>query len=359
MRIIRVDIAPCEPVFSGDGYAMSFIRHRQLHHRLVRLTTEDGSTGIGELVRNPRFDPTMVSVLEDERLPRLVGAALADIPGMISLWRAEGKELQGLAFGVDFAMFDLIGRRLGMPVSSLLGGATVADVPEYLSLSCEAPEAMADVVRGAGAAFSVVQAKLGVGDLDADLDRVRAVLGAMAPTQALLADFNGALAPEDAIRRLPEIDDPRLIWEEPCDRYDDGARVARAIASPVMLDQCLRDAPTYFRAIKDQAAAALVIKADAIGGLSAGRTVRDASAAVGIGVRIDGYWAGPVASAAALHLAVGAPAATLIGSIDLTEPMETERPHKIRPRPGRIAPGPGAGLGTGVAALKADWRPIQ
>ncbi len=345
MKIARVDIAPFEPRYSGQGYMMSTGRVTRLHDRLVRLTVDNGMAGIGEIVRPCIYDPNEVAALEDAHIPELHGMEVADLPAVLAKWRSGGKLLQGFVFGVELAMLDLMARVMRVPVSALLGGALVEDMPEYLSLSCESPEEMAETVRRHGDDFTVIQAKLGDGSLDRDLDRVRAVLAVMRPDQQLLADFNGALAPDDAIHGLPEVSDPRIMWEEPCNDYDDSMQVARALDAPVMLDQCLTDLATYARALHDGAAAALVIKSDSIGGLTVGRTVRDMCAAAGIRTRIDGWWVGQVAGAGALHLAVGTPAGSLIASIDLTDPLETDRSLICRPKPGRVAHASGAGLG--------------
>ncbi len=345
MKIVRVEVAAFEPRYSGDGYVMSTGRVKQLHDRLIRLTTDTGATGIGEVVRPPIYDPAHVAALEDIHVPELRGIELSELPALLAKWRSGGKLLQGFVFGVELAMLDLMGRVLGVPVSALLGGSLVKDMPEYLSLSCESPEEMAEIVRQHGADFTVIQAKLGDGTLDLDFDRVRAVLDVMRPDQQLLADFNGALKRDDAIHGLPQVNDPRIMWEEPCDDYDDSMQVARAVEAPVMLDQCLKDLGTYARALHDGAAAALVIKPDSIGGLTVGRTVRDMCTAAGIQLRIDGWWAGQIAGAGTLHLAAGAPTSELIASIDLTDPLDTDRSLILKPTAGRITPSCHPGLG--------------
>ncbi len=345
MRITNIEVCAFEPRFLGAGYAMSFGNQTQLFHRLIYLTTADGTTGIGEFVHPAIYDLSEVIALEDGHLPSLEGILLADIPTLLEKWRGGGKLIQGMIFGVELAMLDLIGRKLELPVSSLLGGAVVSDMPEYLSLSSETPEAMAEIVRRKGAPFPAIQAKLGIDDISTDLERVRAVLSAMNPYQVLLADFNCALHPDDAIHALLEIEDERLMWEEPCEGYDDNLAVAQALRTPVMFDQCLQDLPTFVRAIQDKAAAALVIKPDAIGGLSIGRTARDICAAAQIDVRIDGWWSGQIAAAGSLHLACGAQPATMLATIDLTEPLDTPGNLIIRPSPGRVAPAPGPGIG--------------
>jgi L-alanine-DL-glutamate epimerase-like enolase superfamily enzyme len=274
---------------------------------------------------------------------------LSDLPALLKKWRGGGKLLQGMVHGVELAMFDLMGRVLDVPVSSLLGGAVVRDMPEYLSLSCDTPESMAKVVRSRGTVFPVIQAKMS-GDIDSDLQRVQHVLEAMNRDQILLADFNCALRPEDAIRALSEVRDGRLMWEEPCEGYESNLAVARAIEMPVMFDQCLDGLPAFMRAIEDKAAAALVIKPDVIGGLSIGRIARDICAEAGIPIRIDGWWSGQISASGALHLAAGAATSALMATIDLTDPLDTDRSLINKPVAGRVAPANGPGLG----ALPSD-----
>jgi len=345
MHLTNIEVIVFEPRFLGSGYKMSFGNQTQLFHRLIRLTADDGTRGFGEFVHPAIYDLSEVIALEDAHLPNLEGISLADLPALLKKWRGGGKLVQGMVFGIELAMFDLIGRKLGVPVSSVLGGAVVSDMPEYLSLSSETPETMAAIVHEKGGPYPFIQAKLGVGDISMDLERVHAVLAAMRPGQKLLADFNCALQPDDAIRALPEIDDTRVMWEEPCEGYEENLAVARAIKSPVMFDQCLENISTFVRAIKDGAAAALVIKPDALGGLSVGRSARDICDATGMDVRIDGWWSGQIAGVGALHLAIGAQPSTMMATIDLTDPLNTSRDLIVKPVPGRIAPAPGPGIG--------------
>lgn len=238
MRIARVDVRPCEPGFFGDGYKMSFVIQRALANRYVRLVLEDGTYGTGEMSRSPVWPKAEQETLEAPCLAALPGTALADLPALMAGWRAS-KRLTGVAFGVELAMLDLLGRRAGVPVSTLLGGPGTGDAPECVSLGCVAPAALAETIRTRGTGFAVIQAKLSGEDLEADVARVDAALSAMTPEQELLADFNGALTPDQAIPILRARTDPRLIWEEPCDTYAENAEVGRAIATPLMMDQCL------------------------------------------------------------------------------------------------------------------------
>ncbi|MEM0990791.1 MAG: mandelate racemase/muconate lactonizing enzyme family protein [Pseudomonadota bacterium] len=341
MKILSVETRPCRPAFFGDGYKMSFVMQRALDHRYVRLVTE-GGTGTGEISRDPTWAGAAQDAMEDAVLDALPGTDLADLPAQLAAWRAD-KRLTGAAFGVELAMLDLLSQRSGVPVSSLLGGPGSGQAPECLSLGCVAPEALAQTIRTRGRDYPVIQAKLAGDDLEQDLARVDAALAVLGPHQELLADFNGALTPDQAIPVIRSREHPQLIWEEPCNRFEDNVIVAHA-SRPLMLDQCLTTPEHFARAVMEGVASALVIKSDAVGGLSVGRGLAQMCEAAGIRYRIDGWWCGPVAAAGVLNLAIGA-GPGLISVMELTDPIDSDKRHFQRRIPGHVGPAGGPGLG--------------
>lgn len=345
MRIARVETAPFRPAFNGGGFAVSYGRLHRLDHRLVRLTLEDGRTGIGEILRQPATDTTAAFTCEDRALPGLQGLRLGDLPAAISGFAAEGDDSRGLCMGLETAFYDLVGRVADLPVSALLGGSGTGDVPALLGLSCETPDEMAAEIRAHGGDHQMIQIKLGTGTLAQDLERLDAVLPLIAPGQTLLADFNGILNVDEALAVLPTIDHPCLMWEEPCRTLTENTRVARAVPRPVLFDQCVNSLSAVMTALSDGAAAAIAAKPFYLGGLTVARTARDLSAAAGRPMRIDGPWCGQIGSAAALHVAVGAPPDLLMFSGDLTGPLDAGNAMMCHPVPGRVGPVAGAGLG--------------
>ena len=361
MKIERVDVVPFEADYPAGGYAMSHVHLTRHVGRLVRLTTESGAFGYGEIVRKPVAAPDKAAAVEDRLLPDLQGLALNELLGLFQDWRdmddPASPERIGLtlASGVELAFLDLISREAGLPLSTLLGGAAAQEVAAYNSISAGAPDDMARQVRDRPDHL-VVQAKLGVDDIETDLRRVEAVLAAMRPDQTLLADFNGGLDLDTARRALPALEDPRLTWEDPCLSYDDNTELARALAQPVMLDMCMNGVGMFLRAIRDGVAGSLVIKPPFVGGLSAARTARDLCVAAGIPFRIDGPWSGPLAAAGSLHLAMGAPASALICSADLTDPFDLPDTLITHPSSGAVSVTPGPGLGNLVPRIYETYQ---
>lgn len=344
--IAKIDIAPFEPAFLGQGYMMSFVHQTRLFHRLIRVTLENGAHGVGEVIRWPTYAPAEAAELEDAVFAALIGRDVGELPVEIARCRERDFRLIGAAHGLDTAYHDLIGRAAGVPVHALLGGLQQADVPEVLSLSCESPETMMRDIDLAGGAFPVVQAKLGrTDDLAEDDARLRAVLSRLSPDQLVLADFNGALTPGQAEQFCARFDDRRIVWEEPCETYEMNRDVARAVGAPILFDQCLRTPEICVRAVRDGVAWGMVVKPGLLGGLAVTRFLRDLCASSGIRMRIDGPWCGQIGAVAALHLSVGCPPHLLLGSIDLTDAVDTPGDLIGRPAASRLAPPPGVGLG--------------
>ena len=321
MRIKQIAYVDRVLRFAQGEYVMSHVVQTGLDIRLLRLETEDGSTGWGEVIRRSRHDaeakPREAAILDG-----LAGKAVADIPGIIDDLRGAGAVMQGLAFGLDTTYLDWLARKADMPLYAMLGGKRCDAVPGYYSFSGDdAPGAITQSLHGAAADWAVIQIKLGVGDRDADIAMIEAALAGLSPAQVLLADFNGALDPRTALSIIREFDDARIVWEEPCASIDENSEVAARCDQPVMFDQCLSDLASIARVAGDGLAHSVAIKPAFLGGLQAARAARDLCVAAGMPMRIDGPWCGYIASAATLHLACGAPPELLIAGCDLRQPL--------------------------------------
>jgi len=169
----------------------------------------------------------------------------------------------------------------------------------------------------------------------------------MAGWQILLADANGGWSVDTACEIISCFNDPRIVWEEACSTYDENTEVARRTGQPVMVDQCVKEAGLARKAVDDQLVSSLCIKPAFLGGLTVARDIRDYCVSSGMKMRIDGPWCGDIATAAILHLAVGAPPDLLIAGCDLREPLVRKRDLKgvVSLGKSRIAPPSGVGLG--------------
>ena len=118
----------------------------------IKITTEDGTVGWGETLASVAPE-VAAAVVRSLLAPQLIGrdpwpfeAIWTDLYGaMRDRGHRTGFYLDALA-GVDSALWDLRGKRAGLPVYALLGGPCGADgiVPAYCGVSGRAPE---DLVR--------------------------------------------------------------------------------------------------------------------------------------------------------------------------------------------------------------------
>lgn len=364
MKLRKIELWSTRAGFRDGPYVMSHITQQALPIRMLRLTAGDDSTGLGEMVRSPRYDAEVCAAMEDEVLRGLDSLALDGLPALAVDLRRRDARLHGLAFGLETAWLDLVGHRVGVPLDALLGGRLGEDAADYLSLGGAAPATMARRTAGEGAGREVIQVKLGDRDIAEDHARIAAVCEAAGPGQRLLMDFNGALdvAGAIAVIRHHGHGDPRLVWEEPCNTVAMNLEVAQATGAPIMFDQCLKSLDLYVQVCARGLDASVCIKPAApLGGLSVARAARDMAVDAGVPVRIDGPWCGPVGTAAALALALGTPPELLVAGCDLTEPLmlaEDWGPFLAR-RGSRIAPldAPGHGIAAPDAARFATvWE---
>jgi L-alanine-DL-glutamate epimerase-like enolase superfamily enzyme len=140
---------------------------------------------------------------------------------------------------LDGALWDLLGKSVGLPLYRLLGGARDR-VPAYHSgglwLSASDKELVAQAESFVASGFKAIKMRLGSSDPAIDIARVGMVRKAIGPGIRLMADANQSLSESQAIRlgrRLEEFD---LTWfEEPLPAWDvEGlARVAAALDTPI------------------------------------------------------------------------------------------------------------------------------
>ena len=354
MNIDCIEVWNFAPPFTDGPYVMSHVTQECAYGRIIRVTADNGLSGLGEIVFAPSSPPELRMtqvVSEPVYLSELIGQNTDKLNTAAETMRSRGKPWCGIALGLETVWFDLMGKHHGLPVAELLGGAQTDAISGYFSVSERTGEDIGKRISGTGFGTKVIQLKLGIGSIDDDEAHVTAALNTMRGDQLLLADANGGWTIDHAVEIAARFDDERIVWEEPCRQYDDNATVARLIPEQVMVDQCVGDLATATRAVEDGATHSLCIKPVFLGGLNPGRHVRDLCADKNMQMRIDGPWCGDIATAAILHLALGAPPDLFIAGCDLREPLTIEPGlNGVTELPdGRIAPPPGPGLGINIA----------
>jgi D-galactarolactone cycloisomerase len=215
---------------------------------LVEIETDDGLIGWGECYGPAR----MTAAVVDAVAPWLIGE---DPLATDVLWRMiyarlrdhgqKGVVIQGLS-GIDIALWDIKGKRFGLPVHQLLGGAARTKVQAYATglyrrRSGDPLRYLPEEAAGyAAEGFSAVKLKVGFGIAE-DAAVTRAVREAIGPGVTLMVDANHAYDATAAIRLGRLIEPCDIGWfEEPVPPEDiAGYRAVKAaLAIPIAGGEC-------------------------------------------------------------------------------------------------------------------------
>ncbi len=132
--------------------------------------------------------------------------------------------------GVDCALWDILGKSLGVPVWRLLGGRRSEKMPAYASGGWAGPDKIGDELMGyvKRGGFGAVKMRVGIidGEPRHSARRVHAAREALGPDIGLMCDAHGTLSVAEAKRfcRLVEEDD--FAWFEEPVTADDKAGCA-------------------------------------------------------------------------------------------------------------------------------------
>jgi L-alanine-DL-glutamate epimerase-like enolase superfamily enzyme len=326
MRVARLSLHPLRGAFTGGGYRTSYGNRTHLDNLVLAIESDAGLVGHGEIAkitgaspepgapdRVDRYRGRLQALIGAEATPAALSAALGPVVA----------EDTNLACAVDVAAWDLLGKKSGLPVHDLMGGARVSAVPIYFTLGQTDPETTAKSVREAhGAGYGVFQFKVGT-DPVVDRARIAAVLGVAPDGARVLFDANGGWSVETAIAIIRDFDTSAVLWEEPCATFEENRTVAERTGARIMLDQCMSSLSRYGQLAHDRFAAATGLKPTIQKGLTGARAARDLCVDAGIALKIDDSWGVDIGTSAALSLAVGVPAGLLVCAVDMRVNFET------------------------------------
>jgi muconate cycloisomerase len=275
---------------------------------ILRVRTRDGLTGWGEAAPWAPFGNVAAStmaVLAGTLRPVLLGQDPGRITARMAACDAAIAGHPEAKTAVDMALWDIAGKRAGLPVHALLGGAVRQTIP--LSFSIANPDFAEDLAR-AQALFAeghrLFKVKTGYLPHAEDLKRLEALCSAL-PGLDLRVDYNQGLAPVDAIRTLRDIEafGPTFI-EQPVPRGQEAALAAitAALDTPVLADESVYSPMEMLRAAREQLADSVSIKLMKCGGFGPARAIDAIAAAAGMPSYGGTLWEGGIAAAAGAHL---------------------------------------------------------
>ncbi|RWF35674.1 mandelate racemase/muconate lactonizing enzyme family protein [Mesorhizobium sp.] len=308
MRIERINVYSAQLPVRGGVYRMASADVEALDSSLVEIITNDGLTGWGETCPiGPVYQPHHAlgaRAAIAEIAPGLIGAEVASIRLLAKRMdeRLNGHGYAKAAF--DMAFLDLLGQKLGVPVSTLLGGALTDRVPAYYSLIVGEPEETARIAADkVKAGYPRLQVKIGGRNLEEDVAVVHKVWEAVGYKARLAVDGNRGLTVAAALHLDRLCQQIPFVFEQPCNTIEEIATLRGRVTHPVYLDESTEDQNAVLRAISMGIADGFGFKVTRLGGLTRMTTVRDLCAIRSLPHSCDDAWGGDIIAAACVHLA--------------------------------------------------------
>ncbi|MEV0325933.1 mandelate racemase/muconate lactonizing enzyme family protein [Micromonospora echinospora] len=292
--ITRIEVATAiVPLPRVTGIARRTITNRE--YTLVRITADDGVTGIGFCYPGHSGANIATLAVRDLLAPVLLGRDADLIEGAWQAMYQEallhgrvGSVVRGLS-ALDIALWDRSARAAAMPLHKYLGGHS-DEVPAYASggyyLDGKGVDGLAAELQGyQDLGFSAFKIKVGRVGVEEDRARIAAAREVVGPEGVLMLDANNAWSDLPsavrALRRWEEFD-PYFI-EEPFgpDDIENHARLAKATSITVATGEI--EAGRWRAKSLLDAEAAVILQCDAAvcGGLSELRKIADLASAYG------------------------------------------------------------------------------
>jgi L-alanine-DL-glutamate epimerase-like enolase superfamily enzyme len=324
---------------------------------VVRIHTNEGVIGVGETQAWRRQGSA--EVLENQIhsirtlfAPVVVGKSPFDVAAILGELNAIAYDSLYVQAAIGDALYDLMGKLLGVPVHMLLGGKCRERIAVGYVLSISSsPEAMIDEAQRAyERGYRHQRIKIGI-DPKRDVEHVRAMRKHFGDKVVLRADANGGMSYDQALSLLRKLEEYDLdIVEQPIAGWDLAgmAALARTIRIPLSADESLITDHSLIKIAEQRAASVIQTKTGKNGGIHYCRALWQIAHAAGISIFPGNHPGTSVQTAAVAHLCAAWPHELLVGDFQVFATDMISEDVVVRPavtKDGYLEVPTGPGLG--------------
>ncbi|MEX0959004.1 MAG: mandelate racemase/muconate lactonizing enzyme family protein [Burkholderiales bacterium] len=224
VEVFQVDLKP--KVKRGDAIQSFPVQETPM----VQIFADDGVEGTGYTYTIGTGGSSIVALIRDHLAPQLLGRD----PQMVEeIWKDLFFHTHATAVGaitslalcaIDTALWDMRGRRAGLPLHVMAGGAQKR-IPIYDTeggwLHFPIEEVIENALETKTRGFRGVKVKVGKPHVSEDVQRLAAVRRAIGDAMELMVDANQGFTVAEAIRRARHFEEFDLAWfEEPLPAED-------------------------------------------------------------------------------------------------------------------------------------------
>ena len=299
---------------------------------LVTIYCSDGSVGTGEgttiagMAYGPESPESMKLAIDAYLGPAMIGKDASRVQALMVHLSKLVKVNHFAKSAVETALLDAHGRRLGVPVSELLGGRCRDRLPVAWTLASGSTEKdiaeaerMLELRR-----HKTFKLKIGARDPKVDIEHVARIKKAVGDRGAVRVDVNMAWSETQAAWAIPALADAGCeLVEQPVNSAAALKRLMRRFPVALMADEVLQGPQSAFDIAKNDGADVFAIKIEQSGGLFAAQRVAAIADAAGIELYGGTMLEGAVGTIASAHLFASIPnlqwGTELFGPLLITE----------------------------------------
>jgi len=295
------------------GHVLSMATMRVQTAVLVRIRFADGSEGIGEgttiggLSYGAESPEGIRSAIDTYIAPVLLGRDGEDVNGAIHLMDRLVKSNRIAKTAVEIALWDGLGKRLGVPVSQIFGGAVHARLPVAWTLASGNSET--DIAEALemieSRRHNIFKLKIGKRPVGEDVAHVARIKQAVGDGASVRVDVNTAWSLQDARWGLKGLQDAgcELVEQPVPARYRRAmAELTRGYEIAVMADEALNGPEDALAVARANASDVFAVKVAQSGGLKRASEVIAIGQAAGLGLYGGTMLETGLGTAAALQL---------------------------------------------------------
>lgn len=275
-KIVKVECLPVSTPLKKP-VIMPNTRITSIDSVVLKLTTEDGTSGFSDSGDTSSWyrgelQESIIAMIANVIAPRcLLGEDPRNIEKIVAKMDLLVRDNNQAKATVDFALHDLKGKLLGVPVYELLGGRTIEAARQGWVLSAGKPEDVAaEAALAKKTGFALFKMKIGYGTMADDIAMVHAVRETVGNDAYLTIDANGFWSYEKALHIIRKLDPCGLdLIEQPLPHWDiEGmARLRAQVKTPIYADESAQELHHLKEIIDRRASDGLFIKLQKAGGL--------------------------------------------------------------------------------------------